>query len=190
MEEVTRKKRHTNEALLIIDMQVGCFHTPRYDKEGVIERINKVSRSFRAQGIPVIFIQHNGIRENYLLPGTEDFNLVKELVTDSGDYFVEKQVNSAFYQTELKTLLDKLNIGTLYITGLATDFCVNATVHSALTKDYDIVVISDCHTTADKTGLQAQDIIQYHNFLWHNLTPTEGHIRLKNHTEIISSNRS
>lgn len=175
----------TQEALLIIDLQVGCFKTPRYDHQGVITRINKVSQSFRAKGLPVIFIQHNGVKEDYLLPGTSDYDIVSDLVMAKNDHFVEKTVNSAFYKTNLKQRLDALNIGTLYVTGLATDFCVNSTIHSALTADYDIVVISDCHTTADKEQFKAQDIIKYHNFIWSNLTPTEGKISLKEHSEII-----
>ncbi|MBN2618232.1 MAG: isochorismatase family protein, partial [Spirochaetales bacterium] len=66
-----------------------------------------------------------------------------------------------------------------------TDFCVNATIHSALLKNYNIVVISDCHTTADKPMICAKDIIEYHNLLWSNLTPTNGSIKIKNHKEII-----
>lgn len=186
MSDISEMRNGEKEALLIIDMQVGCFKTPRYDRENIISRINKVSLSFRAKGEPVIFIQHNGIKEDYLLPGTSDFDIVKELVIDSEDYFIEKKVNDAFYKTNLNELLYKLEVGTLYITGLATDFCVNATIHSALTNDYNIVVISDCHTTADKAGFQANDIINYHNFLWSNLTPTEGVIRLNDHAEVIA----
>lgn len=186
MTDSTTKGDGSNEALLIIDMQIGCFHTPRHDREGVISRINKLSHAFRAKNLPVIFIQHNGIKENYLLPGTEDFEIVSELVISDADYTVEKTVNGAFYQTNLKELLDSLNVGTLYITGLATDFCVNATIHAALVEDFNIVVISDCHTTADKLEMSASNIIKFHNFIWSNLTPTEGVISLKTHEEVLS----
>ncbi|MHA2936698.1 isochorismatase family protein [Vibrio sp. RC27] len=179
--------KEEKEVLLIIDMQVGCFKTPRYDSDGVISRINQVSQYFRLNNIPVVFIQHNGVKEDYLLPGTNDFDIVKELVIDSKDYIVEKKANGAFYKTKLKELLDELDVSTLYITGLATDFCVNATIHSALVSDYNIVVISDCHTTADKIDFQARDIIRYHNFIWSNLTPTQGAIQLKNHLDVISA---
>ncbi len=186
MADSISKEHGSNQALLVIDMQIGCFHTPRYDSDNVISRINKLSHAFRSKNLPVIFIQHNGIKENYLLPGTEDFEIVRDLVISDADYTVEKTVNGAFYQTHLKELLDSLNVGTLYITGLATDFCVNATIHAALIEDFNIVVVSDCHTTADKVELSASDIIKFHHFIWSNLTPTKGSITLKTHEEVLS----
>jgi nicotinamidase-related amidase len=175
-----------NEALIIIDMQEGCFKTPRYDREGIVFRINSLSKQFRKQQKPVIFVQHNGIKENYLLPNTNDFNIIKDLVKEDQDYVVEKLVNDAFYKTNLEELLSRIKVDTIYITGLATDFCVNATVHSALVKDFNIIIVSDCHTTADKPKIKARDIIEFHNLIWENLTPTDGKITVKKHNEIVT----
>ena len=54
------------KALLVIDMQKGSFtsETPRFDSKGVIERINSLARIFRESNYPVIFIQHDGTKEN------------------------------------------------------------------------------------------------------------------------------
>ena len=47
-------------ALLVIDVQHALFHTNHApaDADGVIERINALSRRARALNVPVIFIQH------------------------------------------------------------------------------------------------------------------------------------
>jgi nicotinamidase-related amidase len=74
----------------------------------------------------------------------------------------------------------------LYITGCATDFCVNATIHSALVKDFNITVVRDCHSTADRPNFKAEKLIDFHNWLWANLTPTNGTIQVKELKEIIS----
>ena len=169
------------EALLIIDMQVGSFRlSERYDETGVVDRINRVADSFRKSRKPVIFIQHDGTRENFLRPGTEDWKILPGLRQEDSDLFVEKEANDSFYNTELSPLLEKLDIDHLYITGCATDFCVNATVHSALVRDFDVTVIEDCHTTADRPDLKADKNIRFHNWLWANLTPTKGKIRVTN----------
>ena len=173
------------DALLIIDMQEGCFKTPRFDRTGTAERINTLSESYRKHSRPVIFVQHNGTKEGYLYPGTGDFEIIKELTVRTDDYFIEKQANDSFYRTKLEKLLNDLNIDTLVIAGLATDFCVNATVHSALVKDFNLIIASDCHTTADKVQIKAEDIIEYHNFLWANLTPTDGKILLYKSSELV-----
>jgi nicotinamidase-related amidase len=140
------------KALLIIDMQKGSFkpYTLRYDTQGLIERINNLSSYFRDSLQKVIFIQHDGSKEDSFLPHTEDWKILPELTIHSNDLFISKTANDAFYNTDLQSILEKENITILFITGCATDFCVDATIKSALSKDYDITVIEDGHTTADR----------------------------------------
>jgi hypothetical protein len=64
---------------------------------------------------------------------------------------------------------------------------VDATVHSALVKDYKIVIAKECHTTADRPHQTAANLIDFHNWLWENLTPTAGSITIESLDEIIDS---
>lgn len=168
------------KALLIIDMQKISFTTeaPRFESEKVIERINRLSETFRAKGLPVIFIQHDGRRENYCFPGTKEWELLDELVRRPEDEVISKEVNDAFYQTRLHQFLQMNTITELVITGCATDFCVDATVKSALVHDYNLTIIADAHTTADRTHIPASKLIQHYNWIWENLVPTEGKVRV------------
>lgn len=175
------------DALLIIDMQVGSFTSaPRMDAQNVISRINRLSEAFREQNRPVVFIQHDGTRENFLIHGSPDWEVLPDLIQDKRDKWIEKTANDAFYKTELDDYLRQNKISTLYMTGCATDFCVNATLHSALVKDYDIMVVKDAHTTADRPTLKAKEIIEFHNWLWENLTPTDGRIRVMTTDELLA----
>ena len=175
------------KALLIIDMQMGSFkpETPRYDADGIIQRINSLSDYFRQNGDKVIFIQHDGTKENSYIPGTSDWNILPALIRRPDDIIVSKTANDSFYNSELETIIKKNDINDLFITGCATDFCVNATVHSALIKDYNVFVVKDCHTTANRFYLTAEKVIQYHNWLWENMTPTNGIIKLVSSKEVI-----
>lgn len=166
------------KALLIIDMQKVSFtpKTPRFEADRVIGQINLISENFRQNGLPVIFIQHNGIRENYCLPGTKEWEILDEVVRKPGDVVIGKEVNDGFYQTQLHQYLQLNNITELVITGCATDFCVDATVKSALTHDYNLTIIADAHTTADRPHVSAQTLIAHHNWLWSEMTPTEGRV--------------
>jgi len=176
------------EALLIIDMQVGSFaSTPRYDAEGVVQRINRLAELFRQTGKPVIFIQHDGTKENYLFSGSDDWKILPGLVQKETDVYIEKTANDSFYKTNLDEYLRMNHIDKIYISGCATDFCVNATVHSALVKDYNIVIAKECHTTADRPHQTAVNLIDFHNWLWENLTPTGGSITVKSLDEIIDT---
>jgi nicotinamidase-related amidase len=167
-------------ALLIIDMQVGSFkpETPCYDANGVVHRINSLSNYFRQNRDKVIFIQHDGTKENYYIPGTSDWHILPTLIQHTNDIIIGKTANDSFYHTDLETVLKNNDITDLFITGFATDYCVNATVHSALIKDYNIFIVEDCHTTKNRNYLTAEQVIQYHNWLWENLTPTNGKVKL------------
>jgi nicotinamidase-related amidase len=169
------------KALLIIDMQKVSFtpKTIRFETDRVIGKINRLSKNFREKGLPVIFIQHNGIRESYCMPGTEEWEILDEVIRRSpSDMVIAKEVNDGFYQTQLHQYLQMNNITELVITGCATDFCVDATVKSALVYDYNLTIIEDAHTTADRPHVSAQSLIAHYNWLWSEMTPTGGKVRV------------
>ena len=177
------------KALLIIDMQVGSFkpETPRFDAEEVVQRINALSTYFRRNGDKVIFMQHDGTKENAFLPGSPDWHIVPALIHQREDIVIGKTSNDAFYRTDLDHVLKKCGIRQLFITGCATDFCVDATVHAALSRDYHVVVVKDCHTTADRPHLNAEKVIQHHQWLWENMYSTRGKIELSSSGEILGT---
>lgn len=170
-----------NRALLIIDMQKGSFtpETPRYDTMGIIKRINQLAQQFRNTGAPVIFIQHDGTFMNEFIPNTTEWEILDALKTYSKDIFINKYANDVFYKSELQDILDKLKINELVITGCATDFCVESTIQSALTKEYHIIVVEDGHTTGDRPNLSAKQVVDHYNWVWQNMIPTQGTIRVK-----------
>jgi nicotinamidase-related amidase len=156
-------------ALLVIDMQVGLFEgqPPRHDAEGVIRRINKLAKDVRATGGIVIFIQHedNGVFRR----GTTGWEILPALIRMDTDLFVCKQACDSFYETNLADLLEKRGVQQLIVTGCATDFCVDTTVRSAASRDYEVLVVADGHTTKDRAHLDAVTIIKHHNWMWENL---------------------
>jgi len=166
------------EALLIIDMQKGSFtpETPRFDPDGVIQRINDLARLFRANHLPVIFIQHQGIGE--FVKDTWEWEILDELEKEESDLIISKTANDAFYRTVLEKKLAELEVSKLNITGCATDFCVESTIQSALVKEFEITVVEDGHTTADRPNLAAENLIKHYNWVWANLSPTKGSVQV------------
>ena len=178
---------HNQKALLIIDMQKGSFTsaTPRYDAAGVVKRINVLAKKCRKKGFPVIFIQHDGTKENVFIPNTEEWKLLEELHTDPRDLYVSKTANDIFYETDLNKILKKLGIEELFITGCATDFCVESTVQSALAKDFHLTIVKNGHTTADRPHLSAWQVIEHYNWIWQNMISTKGNIKVVAFEDII-----
>ena len=85
--------------------------------------------------------------------GTWGSNFVDELQPEKADYVITKKRSSAFYNTDLELHLNSLGVHTLVVAGIATDGCVDATIHDAESRDYDIIVLTDC-TAATEEALQ------------------------------------
>jgi nicotinamidase-related amidase len=168
------------KALLVIDMQKGSFTeaTPRHNAQGVVQIINSIAAAFRAKSWPVLFIQHDGSAMNEFVPFTTEWELLDDLEIDTADIHLDKYANDVFYRSELGQKLDQLAINELVITGCATDFCVESTIQSAISKDYNITVIEDGHTTGNRPGLKANQVIDHYNWVWKNMIPTKGKIEV------------
>ncbi|MBI9054902.1 MAG: cysteine hydrolase [Bacteroidales bacterium] len=164
------------EALLIIDMQNISFtpETPRWDSDGVIQRINTLATSFRKKGQPVIYIQHDGSKDNFCLPSSKEWKVLDSLDVHCNDLAISKIANNSFYKSILHTTLQQLNIDKLTITGCATDFCVDSTIKSAINHEYKVTVISDAHTTGDRPHLKAKQVIEHYNWIWKETIPING----------------
>ena len=177
----------SKKALVIIDMQVGSFTpaTPRYESDRVIEKINRLSSKFRSNGDYIIFIRHDGTKEGYFYPGSDDWQILPSLNQQPGDIYIEKTINDSFYHSELQSTLLKLGVNDLYFVGCATDFCFDATVKSAISKDYNITIVKDGHTTADRPFVNAKTLIDHYNWLWSDLTPAAFPIKVISCDEII-----
>ena len=159
-------------AILVVDVQVGVFDTepaPR-DAAGVLARINQVTAAARGAGAPVIFLQHDGDpSEHWLTPFTSDWELHPTLKVERCDRVIRKTACDGFYRTELEDCLKGRAIETLVITGYATDFCVDTTIRSAASREYQVIVVTDAHTTRDRPVLAAGQIVAHHEWLWSNL---------------------
>ena len=170
----------SRKALLVIDMQKGSFTeaTPRHNTKGVVQIINSLASAFRAKSWPVLFIQHDGRAMNEFVPFTTEWELLDNLQIDTGDIRIDKYANDVFYRSELGQKLDLLAVNELVITGCATDFCVESTIQSAISKDYNITVIEDGHTTGNRPNLKASQVIDHYNWVWKNMIPTKGEIEV------------
>lgn len=149
------------KATLVIDAQIGLI-TGAYREQAVIDAINlSISKVRESHGI-VIFIQHCHSTFEPMKKGNEGWKLHPSLDTQSDDLIIEKEASDSFYETDLDILLQQKGVGHLYITGLQTEYCVDATCRAALSKGYDVTLVSDAHTTGD-SHLSAKEVIEHHN---------------------------
>lgn len=175
------------KALLIIDMQKISFtpETPRFDKENVVGKINSLSHKFRSNNDLVIHIQHDGTKDGFCIPNTTEWEIIDSIEVKVSDLLISKIANDSFYKSELHNTLQANNVDELIITGCATDFCVDSTIKSAFTHHYKITAISDAHTTADRPALKAKQVIDHYNWIWKEMIPINGAIKVVPFDEFI-----
>jgi nicotinamidase-related amidase len=158
------------EVLLVIDMQIGLLAgAPKHDLPAVVARINQLAEAIRSRSGQVIWIQHCGRAGEAFERGAGGWALLPELQRRPADIVVYKSLNDPFTGTDLHMTLRKLAPERLLVTGWATDFCVDATVRSAVSHDYHVVVVADGHTVSARDHLDAAAIMRHHNWVWSNL---------------------
>jgi nicotinamidase-related amidase len=133
-----------DSALLVIDVQEealeGC-----HDAEGVVERINDVARRMAEAGGPVIYIQHEDDTE--LIRDSPGWQLAGGLERPDGSVRLPKTFRDGFEATDLQGMLEGDGVKRVVVTGVHSDFCVQTTALSAVIRGFDLVLVSDGHTS-------------------------------------------
>ena len=158
-----------------------------------IARIQEVTGLARAAGMPVVFFQ-NGWDPGYveaggpgspnwhksnalktmrrrpelhgklLAKGGWDYELVQELQPQPGDIVVSKPRYSAFFNTNLDSLLRSRGIRTLVFTGIATNVCVESTLRDGFFLEYFGVVLHDATHHAGPDFMQQATLYNVEKF--------------------------
>jgi nicotinamidase-related amidase len=154
-----------NTALLVVDIQNDVV-AKAHERDAVVANIGTLVRKARQERIPVIWVQHSGAG---LAKDSEGWRIVPELVPDPAEPRVEKNYGDSFEDTTLEKVLSDLGIGRLVVAGAATDACIRCTLHGAFVRGYDVTLVSDAHTTDDRSanGMpSANQVITHTNLYW------------------------
>ncbi|WFE42887.1 cysteine hydrolase family protein [Verrucosispora sp. WMMD1129] len=162
---MTTLPERPNTALLVIDVQNGVV-ADAHDRDGVIANINTVLGKARAEGVPVVWVQHS---DEGLPPGNEAWQYVPELLRQDTEPLVHKRYGDSFEDTDLEAVLAERGVGRLVVTGAQTDACIRSTLHGAFVRGYDATLVGDAHTTEDLTAYGApppEQVIAHTNLYW------------------------
>ncbi len=158
-----------------------------------IEKIKEAADAARAAGMPVIFFQ-NGWDADYveaggpgspnwhkshalrtmrkrpelwgklLAKGGWDYELVQALPPQPGDIVVQKPRYSAFFNTNLDSLLRSRGVRSLVFTGIATNVCVESTLRDSFFLEYFSVVLHDATHQAGPEFIQQATLYNVEKF--------------------------
>ena len=162
---MTTLKNRPNTALLVVDVQNGVVGEA-HRRDAVVANVGSLVEKARRERVPVVWVQH---ADEGLAKGSDDWRIVPELTPDEAEPLVEKNYGDSFEDTNLETVLSRLGIGRLLVVGAETDACIRSTIHGALVRGYDATLVSDAHTTGDKSewGAPPPDVVIAHtNLYW------------------------
>lgn len=151
--------------LVIIDLQRAMFESglAPHDADGVLGRVAGLIARARAEGVPLIFVQHDGGPGDDLEHGKPGWEYHPAVAPAAGEPVIEKTRCSAFYRTDLDRILRDKGIDRLVVAGMQTEYCVDTTCRAAADLGYQVVLVEDGHSTFDSEALPAAKIVAHHN---------------------------
>jgi len=99
-----------------------------------------------------------------LAKGGWDYALVDALAPQPGDIVIPKPRYSAFYNTQLDSILRGRSIRTLVFTGIATNVCVESTLRDGFFLEYFGIVLEDATHQAGPDYVQKAAIYNIETF--------------------------
>jgi len=162
---VTTLENRPKTALLVVDVQNGNT-TGAVNRDAVVSNVASLVEKARREEVPVVWVQH---ADDNLPRGSDEWRIVDELQPDESEPLVEKNYGDSFESTTLESVLADLDVGRLVVVGAQTDACIRATLHGALVRGYDAMLVSDAHTTEDLSAWGAPPpelVIAHTNLYW------------------------
>jgi nicotinamidase-related amidase len=155
-------------ALLVVDMQ-RFFLDPASPTftcggEAILPNVGRLIHAFRQAGRPVIYTRHvhhpdhldSGIMgwwwQGMCIEGSPESEVHPELTPLPGEKQVLKHRYSAFYNTDLETVLRCLKVEDLVFTGIMSNLCCESTARDAYFRDYRVFFL------ADSTGSVSEEL--------------------------------
>jgi nicotinamidase-related amidase len=133
--------------LIVIDMQKGIFSLKQRVENApeLMRNIQLALACARQHDIDIVFSQH--ANDTFLRPGSEGHALVDSLSVMPGDTVLAKTQPDILTGAGLAERLRERHITALIIAGLISNGCVQSACLSALAHGFDVVLLSDSHST-------------------------------------------
>ncbi len=162
-------------AVLVIDM-AGAWTTPGEELgsnvSSVLTATTDILGAARAQGLPIIFttmaydaemIEAGPVtlaktpHARLMVRGTERVQLLPELGRRENEPLVEKPHASAFFGTNILSMLIGQSVDTVVVAGVSTSGCIRSTCESAFNNNFRVIVpreaVGDRSHTAHEAAL-------------------------------------
>jgi nicotinamidase/pyrazinamidase len=160
-ETITEQTPGIGDALLVVDMQNDFMPGGALGVQGgdeITPEVNRLIGVFSSRGLPIVFSRdwhppdhcsfeaQGGVWPVHCVQNTKGAAFTQDLAMPvnpriiSKATSVDREAYSAFDATGLEDLLTRLAVTRIFIVGLATDYCVVATVRDARQAGFEVIV--------------------------------------------------
>ncbi|MGB8657475.1 MAG: isochorismatase family protein [Candidatus Zixiibacteriota bacterium] len=152
--------------LLVVDMQNYFLNpqSPTFTPGGlaILPSVSRLISAFRKKRLPVIYTAHvHKSREldggilgwwwgGMVMENTKEAEIHPDIVPRPEEKIIYKHRYSAFYNTDLETVLRCLGITDIVVTGVMTNLCCESTTRDAYFRDYRVFFLLDATGTINE----------------------------------------
>ena len=140
--------------VLVVDM-INDFVTGEFENERaqeIVPNVQTLLEEARSNNKPVVYVtdahpegDHQfSIWGEHAKKGTEESEVIPELEPKEEEHQLNKTKYSAFYNTDLEDILEKLETDKIVVSGVLTHLCVQHTAADAFFRGYDVIVPEGC----------------------------------------------
>lgn len=153
--------------LLVVDTQKLITNDKVYRFDLLISGIQALISAARENGVEVIYVRHDDGADEALTKGTEGYEIYEGFAPLPDERIFDKTVNSPFKESGLLEYLKAGNEKQIIVTGLQTDYCIDATVKCGFEHGFEVIVPEGCNSTVDNGYMTAEQTCEYYNrFMW------------------------
>jgi len=180
-----------NPAVIVVDM-TKAFVSDDYVSgrtetgQDAVKGNEKLLEAAREADLPIfytILFNEGSVPDEYLARDGKELSeawrkvygegneVAEAIVPEEGDFVIQKPAPSAFFETNLSSMLVEYGIGSVIVTGMSTTGCVRSTVVDAASSNYDVVVPIEC--VADRCPTSAEMTLFDMDMKWADVRPLE-----------------
>lgn len=163
LEQITEYNNHKlvvnpkRSALLVIEMQ-NIFQTElKIISDNQLKNVKDIIQASEDTGVNIIYVRHNDNSEisksmvdwwngDKIEHGSDGWQIIEGFDT-TGKIIIDKNQYSAFFKTELNSILQKNKIEDVIIAGVMTNCCCETTARDAFMYGYRVFFVNDATAT-------------------------------------------
>ncbi len=153
--------------LLIVDVQKGITTERLHEYDRFLSAVGRLLDAARNSGIEVVYVRHDDGAGTVLEKGTSGFEIHHDFAPLGDERVFDKDVSSPFRCSGLLEYLRQKGERQIMVTGLFTEYCIDATVKCGFEHGFEVIVPVEANSTVDNRHMTAAQTHEYYNrFIW------------------------